>query len=81
MYYIGTKEACEFYNNFVTAHPTREDTRENKEVIAHPNGVDFAVEQHPLVSPSIKQRVQELGKDWFKKPKKTVKAAEPKVEE
>ena len=81
MYYIGTKEACEFYNSFVTAHPTREDARENKEVIAHPNGVDFAVEKHPLVNSPITQIAKELGKDWFKKPKKTIKAAEPKVEE
>lgn len=81
MYYIGTKEACEFYNHIVTAHPTREDARENKEVIAHPNGVDFAVEKHPLVNSPITQRAEELGKDWFKKPKKTVKVKEPEVEE
>jgi len=81
MYYIGTKESCEAYNSFVLGSPRREDVRENSKVIAHPNGVDFAVEVHPLVNASFSQQVEELGKDWVKKPKKSVKAAEPKVEE
>lgn len=81
MYYIGTKEACEAYNSFVLSSPRREDVRENSKVISHPNDVDFAVEKHPLVNAPFSKVVEELGKDWVKKPKKTIKAAEPKVEE
>jgi hypothetical protein len=81
MYYIGTKESCEAYNNIVLARQNREDDRENTKVIEHPNGVDFAVEKHPSVNAPFPQLVGRLNKDWFKKPKKTVKVKEPEVEE
>jgi hypothetical protein len=81
MYYIGTKEHCEAYNNYVISRQNRKDGRANTKVIEHPNGVDFAVEKHPSVNSPFPQIVGKLNKDWFKKPKKTVKVKESEVEE
>jgi len=81
MYYIGTKESCEAYNNYVISRENREDDRENIKVIKHPNGEDFAVEKHPSVNAPFPKLVGVLDEGWFKKPKKAVKAKEPKLEE
>lgn len=81
MYYIGTKEACEAYNNYVLSRQNREDVRENSKVVEHPNGLDFAVEKHPSVNAPFPQLLGKLNKDWFKKPKKIVKVKEPEVQQ
>ena len=66
MYYIGTHNECQQYNELVTinSHYDGVYTKIWATLIQHPNGVDFAVKKHPDY-PSTMQEVSALPADWF----------------
>lgn len=67
-YYITNNRAeAEAYNDAVTAaHGHSGSTRRWAEVIEHPNGNQFAIQEAKAVSSDM-QLVEQLTEDWFPK--------------
>lgn len=66
MYYKGTHTECTAYNKIVSGGESYDGafTTHWADVIAHPNGVDFAILKHPEYDAEL-QSLESLGVDWF----------------
>ena len=66
MYYIGTQEQCEAYNQTVVEgkqYPGKTNRWAN--VIPHPNGTDFAILKNGAYEVEGLTELESLSSDWF----------------
>jgi hypothetical protein len=65
MYYIGTQEQCEAYNQMVTEGKNYPGlTNRWANLIAHPNGTDFAILKNAAYEAELTE-LESLTSDWF----------------